>query len=760
MASTSDNSLHPTSNDRALSFGRSSSNNGGGSWLDRAMPSAMSAPSASEGEGQQDGMLHILWRRRWIFAGCTVLALVAAWIYLMRATAIYSSQSQVFIEQSGPRVLSDTGGGVVVRSDNYLFNECALITSTPILAGALNNPEMKGLKSLSELDNPVGYLKATVHAAVGKNNEIITVSAESQYPDDAARIVNAVVDSYVSFHAKQKRSSAAEVMRILQTELDKREKEYQVQMQALTEFRKANGTISLESDKGNIEVETLQRLSQELGQANLDTLMARTQLETLKAAMSDPAKLQQFIAALPENEQANFKSSATLREQITEQQFLLNEMLRKYGRNYAGVQLVENRVAHLQRQAASYDKQSLNALLAGVQGKYQTAADREAQLRKAFDDQRKRTLDLNSKYADYALMDAQLKRTERLCDMLDSRLKEVNVNEEAGGMNINVLEVGHPSESPDRPVRSQTLGIALVIGLMLGLGTAVGVDWMDQRMRSPEEVQARLGIPLLGAVPHIVGKQTIVERGQCVHLDPMSGAAEAYRSIRTAIYFGSGGSQFRTLLITSPEAGDGKSTVASNLAISMAQAGRRVLLIDADFRRPRQHVIFAMSQENGLAGALTGGASLDEAIRKTPVSGLDLLPAGFMPVNPAEILNSPEFAQVTGELTKKYDHVIFDSPPVMPVTDARILGAMCELTLIVLRAEKSTRRGSRQAVEGLLGVGARLIGTVVNDVPRRGSYGYYHYYYGYGQDVQVLNSNEPPVIQQPQPQIATRGQAV
>jgi len=227
-------------------------------------------------------------------------------------------------------------------------------------------------------------------------------------------------------------------------------------------------------------------------------------------------------------------------------------------------------------------------------------------------------------------------------------------------------------------------------------------------------------------------RQSIAVRGQKVHLDSNSFAAEAYRTIRTAVFFGAPKGEAKTILVTSPGAVDGKTTLVSNLAIAMAQAGQKTLVLDADFRKPMQHKIFETSVDKGLASVLAGITTLEEAILPTEVKGLELLACEQEVANPSEMLNSETFAKILEHLSNKYDRVIIDSPPIMPVTDAQILAAICNITLLVLRAEKSTRKISQQARDGLLSVGARILGAVVNDVSRKSTR--YGYYSGYGYD--------------------------
>jgi capsular exopolysaccharide synthesis family protein len=196
--------------------------------------------------------------------------------------------------------------------------------------------------------------------------------------------------------------------------------------------------------------------------------------------------------------------------------------------------------------------------------------------------------------------------------------------------------------------------------------------------------------------------------------------------MRTAVLFSATKAKSRTILVTSPEAGDGKTTVVSNLAITMAQAGQKTLVLEADFRKPMQNKIFGMNHsDKGLACVLAGTHELEEVINTTSISRLDILTCGSEVPNPSEMLHSDDFSKIVKYLAKQYDRIIVDSPPVLPVTDAQILASICQLTILVLRAEKSTRRASRQARDALQRVGAQITGVVVNDVSKKERFGYY-----------------------------------
>jgi len=313
---------------------------------------------------------------------------------------------------------------------------------------------------------------------------------------------------------------------------------------------------------------------------------------------------------------------------------------------------------------------------------------------------------------------------------VDNRIAQIDLTKGAGALNISVLNPAEITADPE-PTMPKTLGIGLVLGMIVGLGLACMRDWSDDRMRSPQAIRTSSGAPILGSVPTITTAYTAADRGQIVHHDPFGDAAESYRTLRTALQFGLPQGT-KTLLVTSPVSGDGKSTFVSNLGIAMAQASKRVLIIDADLRAPMQHRLFGLKDRVGLASVLGGGDTMAQAIQRTEIEGLDVLPCGPIPANPAEMLNSDAFTDHLNELADKYDLVIIDSPPVTSVADARILAASSDVSLLVIRLEASTRKQTEAARDGLRSVGARLIGVAINGVSRSGAFGGASGYYPHG----------------------------
>jgi capsular exopolysaccharide synthesis family protein len=372
-------------------------------------------------------------------------------------------------------------------------------------------------------------------------------------------------------------------------------------------------------------------------------------------------------------------------------------------------------------------------LYGSANAQLRTLQAQEEQAYTEYRDAQARAMQVTGVEAQYLKQQSDVAQLRQYLSPLNDRINQLQRQADVmkNIRSITVMEPAVPSRKPAWPLPTQTLGLAGLLGLLLGGFLAYLRDRTDNRLKTAEEIQTVLGLHILGVVPRMPGRRTSVARAMAVHLDPRSAVAEAYRTIRTAVYFGAAGTRARTLLVTSPEAGDGKTTSASNLAIAIAQTGRSVLLLDADFRKPTQHKNLDVKDSIGLSSVLSGTETLDRAIQRTGVDGLDILPCGAIPGNPSEILNSQEFGELVDRLALKYDHIVFDSPPANLVTDARILGAVCDATVLVLRADKSTRKAAEHARNALLSVGAKLIGAVVNDAARGKGYDTYGgTYYG------------------------------
>ena len=675
-----------------------------------------------------EDLLQIIWRSRWIVLLTTAMALGAGLIYVTTATPLYTSTSRIYVQQSGPKILTEAEG-LMTQSKNYLYTQAELLKSTPILSDALEKDGIKQLKIFHKVKNPVAYLKNKgLNVTVGNKDDIINISSDSPDPVEAAQLVNAVVDSYKTYHAIRKRSTTGEVMKILQKEKQDRDQELARKLRAMMALKSENIALAFEDRNTNIVLDRLDTLSAELTQAELQTVEAQSVYENFRSMMSDPIQLKQLADS--ERAKGTFISNADewskLETELEQLQMQLNDLSHQPVANALEMNALQTKVKQIENRLAFLYKRFAETQLSIAEQQYKAAKQKQEQIAGYFEAQRKEALQFNKQLAEYTILRSDWEQTKKLCDILDDRIKEINITEDTGSLNISVLETARPTDKPSKPPKARYMAISLLLGLVLAGGLALVRDRMDQRLRSMEEIVATLGLPALGVVPSMSRFEGPAARGKKAYLDSKSIWAETYRTMRTAVLFSATKAKSRTILVTSPEAADGKTTVVSNLAIAMAQAGQKTLVLEADFRKPMQSRIFGVNHNNkGLTSVLAGTYELEEVINNTCVSGLDLLTCGPDVPNPSEILHTANFNKVIKLLAKQYDRIIVDSPPVLPVTDAQILASICQITILVLRAEKTTRRASKQARDALLRVGAQIPGVVVNDVPKNGRFGYH-----------------------------------
>lgn len=738
----------------------------------------------------------MLYRGRWWLLGLTVLGTVLGLVLVSQQKPVYESRSRLLIQQRSlvEQVRSVDGPSPAAQQAEVLI-------SPAMLEAALARPEVRAIDFIAKSDNPMAALRAGLRVVVDK--DFISITFRSPNLFDNGVIVNNLVDTYDATTRAKSGERANRAVELLDVERNRLTEDLRVAVQAVTNKRKENGILSFAGDRSNIIYETLGKLSGELTNAEMALIVARADydwMQSLRAkeergALLELAKLRvramlptamevqasdgrrivrtaevDPLAALEQAEQIN-------EQQISEAQLKLDLMRATRRPDHPDVvaaqlelDMLQNRLA--ERLAKAQDRynrrekkldeadetsasklaelqkkqedQLIGAYVAEVERVYRQSEYSRGQIKDAFDKQRELAYDLNKVAAEYAMLEGDQKRIEALIARIDDRIKEIPVSQNTNAVIVDVLERAKPAptDAPVAPKWYQWILAGMLGGMASGFGIASLLELSDQRLRSAEEIAEVMETPMLGLVPHMNGNSPASVRGRMVLNAPTSDVAESFRSLRTALLFNIRGSECKTILVTSPTPGDGKSTTASNLASALAQSGRRVLVIDGDCRKPTQHKIFDLENGAGLCDVIQHGMPVADAIINVG-DRLDLLRCGPVPQNPVEILNGQQFADMLEGLKQKYDYVVIDSPPVVPVADARIYATLCDATLLVLRAEKATRRMARYAAEALGQSGARLVGVVVNDVPRRKDrygyyygygYGYRYYQYGYGPD--------------------------
>lgn len=647
-------------------------------------------------------LLDLVLRRWWIVAAVLAIVLVISVFLAQFRVPVWSVRSQIILESGGTSPASTAG-----NSSLNLDAEAEHLRSTRTLATALGLEGVADLPSLQGADSRLDMLRRNLKVTADKSDDTLTILYRSPSRTDATAIANAIVRAYQIVSSSQARSPAAEALRKFEQERAKSEEEVREKTQALMEFKQRNRIVSTDSKQTTPLIQRLADLSEALSATHLQTLNAKSACDEVQGRLkNDPRKLAVYDRIKEKGGMVLLAGDeAQLLTDIQQLQRRQKDLSQRYLPNHPVIQSIQGDI----------DQREATYVLV-VEQRYQRAQQHEQDLQKSLDELQKQVLDLQQQQLEYAGLEDALNRTRDVANGIASQIGKLPSAEETPPLSIMVAEPARAEAASLVNSKSATIYQGIILGLVLG----IAATFLDRRYRSVDEVAASLSLPILSSIPHTHGKQSDSVRGRKVQLDPASEVADAYRAVRTGVYFGAPLAEARTILVTSPSRGEGKSTLASNLAIAMAQAGQRTLILDADFRMPMQHRIFQVDDTAGLSTVLAGRRSLEGTIQKTGIKDLDILPAGPVPPNPADIFNNRAFEQMLKGLSERlgYQQIVLDSPAVMPNPDAKVLAAMCDQTLLTVRARKSSRRAAILARDALVSVGATIMGVVINDVLR------------------------------------------
>ncbi len=652
------------------------------------------AASAIAAVPQAAGNLHrIVWRRRRPVLAITGVCLLLAMIWLCFATRIYRAEARFEIRQGT--------AGAPIPDQDLLSNQRERLLSRTVLALAASRAELRDLQTFHSSDTPLEYLREHVSARIGRGG-MMSVYADSPYPEDAPVIVNAVLKSFVQYETQPKFSSVSGAL----DELNEQLAADQAKLNQITDKMRgieARFGILTDDDQAHGALAQLPAITQQLTAAKLEALKDRSDYEEALRVAPDDATPADRAGGMPAMNLPHEESE--IRSELSDAQADLVGLRQHYLPSHPAILDQQRRVELLSRAYAD-----------ALMQKWMTAKRREDSLQGAYDQQQQLAVDIGSATAEYGRLKIESDRLNRRIESLDTRTAAIESARDAATLVID------PFGEADSAVKISpqifgTLLLALLFGLGLGSGIVVFSEEHDDRLGSAEAAASALGLPVLGSVPALAPGLTPMMAGQQVSFEPGSEAAASFRAVRASIHANAPKDRSRTLLVTSPAEQDGKTVSAANLAVAMAQAGHRTLLVDANMRQPAVHSIFGVRDTTGLATLLAGQGKESKAIQATSTKRLSVLPAGPTPVNPAELLNTPILAELLEHLADQYDQIVIDAPALSAGVDARILAAVSDLTLLVVRPDTISRRAVLVARDALMGVGARILGLVVRLSP-------------------------------------------
>jgi capsular exopolysaccharide synthesis family protein len=378
-------------------------------------------------------------------------------------------------------------------------------------------------------------------------------------------------------------------------------------------------------------------------------------------------------------------------------------------------------------------------IIDGIRNEYESFLRREALLRQAFAEQKARAMDMKQKAIQYNILKREADTNKELHKGLLQRMKEVGVSAGMTASNIIIVDQAEVPIGPYKPDKRLNLILAAVVGLFLGMGLAFFFEYLDNTVKTPQDLEQFIQLPSFGMVPEIsYERRKRLESGNhspvelITYSHPKSMLSESYRNIRTSILLSFSEKPPKRIVITSPNPSEGKTTTAINTAIALSQTGAKVIIIDCDMRNPRVHRVFEEENGVGLSSFLSGNAALDAVILKSEIPNFYYIPAGPIPPNPSELLSSNLFKEMMDNLSQTFDNIIVDSPPILGFADSIILSKCVDGVVLVVLAGKTPKETLSHAKELLHQVNAKILGVVINRVDiTRSDYGYYYYRYQY-----------------------------
>lgn len=668
--------------------------------------------------------LAVLYRYRRFAISVFLLIALVIFLPAYAATPLYQASARLAIEMEEPRTVataSSVNGSVSpIWQDPKIYYETQyrIITGTELARRVIHRLDLTrtgefktGATPISE-SVAVGEFLARLSARPVPNSRLVDVTYVSTDPAFAASAANAVTNVYVEQSLELRRQTVNASLNWVSRELGNQRAKVQASEQALAQYREDQNALSL-SERQNIVVARLNQLNDAVTQATTNRLQKQALYEevaNLDAAETDsvPAVLQAPLVQASKARVADLQ-----RERLA--------LLEHYGERYPSVVNVTLRLDDATRQL----QVDLAKAIEGIKNDYRSAQVEERTLTDALDAQKHEAMNLDRKSVAYMLLERDAHSNRQVYEALLLREKELQVMANSQGNNVRITDPAQAPSEPFSPQLPRRLLEATTISFAVTLCLVFFLNYLDDTVRDPSDVTDRLGVPLLGLAPKVVANGPLL-----VSEDVPYQFGEAFRSLRTSLLFTSGSDRTRVVMVTSAHPMEGKTTTACNLAVALAIGGARVLLLDADLRRPAVHRMLKISKTIGLSEVLTGQASAEDAMIELDRPRLWVMTAGTPPPNPSELLGSDQMQALIDQAKQggRFDWVIVDTPPVLTVTDGVVLAPLVSGVTFVIGSELTRRRHARLALQTLLVGKPGHIGVVLNLVDfKRNRYSYDRY---------------------------------
>lgn len=706
----------------------------------------------------------LFWHRKWLLFFGFAAGAGLGYLYFSQQPPVYQSSARLLVTSSRPPMTSDGGERQAPRGED-LATQCVVITSEIVIAKAVDDAKLGEKPEFGSRELALAKLSNGISAAPAELDQtetsVVEISYRGSSPEECRLALDSVVNAYKKF-AKDSSSAISDDTRtlvrdaavtldgeikVLQGKLkERREKDAESPDGALLVALGEKDSNPYSARLGEIENQrTGLKLQRSKIQSRIDAVRSAL------AAGGSREALALMVDQLRENREAG--GQKTEASSIAEKLFPLlleKELLTEnLGPDHPKVVSVDRQIRltreHLNSlfdRGGQGPRDLLDVYLDSLSYEIETLSVQEKKLDELFEKESKTARAVEASITEKRQLLQEIDLKSKLYEAIAKRLDEMTLLKSGG---VRIDDIALPTAGWRTPgKRNENMIIGAMVGLALATALAYMMEASDKSFRTPEDIRDEVGSAVIGHVPVITGgasEGSSLSPVLCTVHTPKGSSAEAFRLVRTALFFGARGSGLKVIQVTSPDQGDGKSTVSSNLAVAIAHSGRRTLLVDADMRRPTLHKLFGCAAGAGLSGVIAGTAEPAESVIETGVPNLSLLPCGPRPHNPAELLSGSEFDEFLAWARDRYDFVIVDTPPLLAVSDPGSVASRLDGVILTLRLGKRTRGKAAEAREILDRVGANILGIVINGVNAKGEYGYQaryrytyssSYRYGYG----------------------------
>jgi polysaccharide biosynthesis transport protein len=687
--------------------------------------------------------LRILTKYRWLIAGIMATTLAIATVLTFVMTPIYRATSSIQIDREAMNVVKVGGiqpeesqGGLEFYQTQYeLLASRSLaervVTTLNLSNDAQFNVENKSLvgsfKGLifgdgsdsgnsaenateAKVDKVVTKLSKALSVAPVRGSRIVKINVDHSDPQVAQRIANGFAEVFIADNLDRRYDATSYARKFLEDRLQQLKVKLEESEKLAVKYAEEQGIINL-GDNKNLSSTDLEAVNIKLAEARSERIKKELLWKQAQAAGGLGLKEILDSVAIQENQKVRAQLAAEYQQKLAIYKPAFPEMIQ-----------LRNQIKELDRQVLT----EVAAIKQSIQAGYLAAKEEEDNLQAQLQSSKTDVVDQRNRSIQYNILQREVDTNRQLYDGLLQRYKEIGVAGGVGTNNISIVDKATTPLFPRSPNLPLNLILGIVAGLLIGCLTALGLDYLDDSFKAPEDIERELGLSVIGVVPKPQAGATVEEE----MADARSGMSEAYRSLRTGLQFSTSEGLPRTLVVTSSKPSEGKTTTTIHLARTLAQIGLNVLLIDGDLRNASVHKRMMQSNELGLSNYLSGARSPEEVVQATDTDRLVVMTSGPLPPNPAELLSGPKFPALLTLAAESFDVVLVDGPPIMGLADAPLLSSMVRATMLVIAANETRRSTVRIALKRLQFARANIIGTLLNkfDVKQTG----YGYGYGYG----------------------------